>query len=222
MLIGLVGFANSGKGTAGDILIDELGFEQDSFAAPLKDALAAMFCWPRDLLEGNTKEGRKWRETVDEWWAERLGIPNFTPRMAMQNVGTDVIRRHFNDNLWILSLERRFLNRKNQNVVVTDCRFPNELDLLRRLGGKIVRVKRGPEPEWWDEAVAFNHHNSLHIFDDPKMDKNQFFGAKYGIHESEYAWIGQPFELTIENIEGNLDHLRNTIREFVRSVEDRR
>ena len=78
-IIGLVGFADSGKGTASRILIEQ-GWQPIAFADALKDALTAVFGWSRHLLEGDTVESRKWRETVDPWWAAKLSIPHFTPR----------------------------------------------------------------------------------------------------------------------------------------------
>ena len=53
MIIGLVGFIGSGKDTVASRFIS-YGCVKDSFAAPLKDACAAIFGWPRELLEGDT------------------------------------------------------------------------------------------------------------------------------------------------------------------------
>ena len=66
MIIGLVGFIGSGKGTVGDLLSQE-GFIPDSFARPLKDACSSIFGWPRELLEGNTEFSRTWREQPDKF-----------------------------------------------------------------------------------------------------------------------------------------------------------
>ena len=85
-LISLVGFAGAGKDSVGRILVDHYGYRSFSFAESLKDSLASIFCWRRTMLEGKTNESRAWRETVDEWWADKLGIPHFTPRWAMQNI----------------------------------------------------------------------------------------------------------------------------------------
>ena len=52
MIIGLLGFAGSGKGTVADILVSK-GFKKESFADPVKDAVAAIFGWERSLLEGD-------------------------------------------------------------------------------------------------------------------------------------------------------------------------
>jgi hypothetical protein len=40
------------------------------------------------------------------------------------------------------------------DVVISDCRFPNEIRAIKQAGGIVVRVVRGPEPEWYDAAVS--------------------------------------------------------------------
>ena len=61
------------------------------------------------MLEGSTHESRQWREKVDTWWAEKLNRPGFTPRIALQLVGTDLWRNQFNDGIWLLSFEKKLL-----------------------------------------------------------------------------------------------------------------
>lgn len=100
-------------------------------------------------MEGLTPASRAWREAEDPWWAEKLGRPGFSPRVALQVVGTDLLRTHLHPDVWVMSLQRRLENalEAGQRVVVSDVRFPGEMDLLRRLGGKIVIVERGSEAE---------------------------------------------------------------------------
>lgn len=73
MIVGLVGFIGSGKGTVADIMTTEHGFSKESFAGGVKDAASVIFGWDRKLLEGDTEESRAWRETPDEYWSEKLG-----------------------------------------------------------------------------------------------------------------------------------------------------
>jgi hypothetical protein len=129
MLIGILGRMNSGKGTVADELVEVYGFRQDSFAATLKDITSQIFGWDRELLSGSSSESREFREEVDEWWSEKLGIPNFTPRLALQLIGTDVFRNNFHENIWVLSAMRRYQD--GENVVISDCRFPNEVQIIR-------------------------------------------------------------------------------------------
>ena len=133
MIIGLLGFIGSGKGTVANILQQEYNFKPDSFASSLKDACAAIFDWPRDLLEGDTVESRAWREVTDDWWAQKLGIPDFTPRLALQLIGTDSLRNYFHQDIWFLTLQNRLRKNPDANVVISDVRFPNEVKMVKEI-----------------------------------------------------------------------------------------
>ena len=199
-LIGLCGFIGSGKGTVANILVNEYGFVEDSFAATLKDAVAAVFGWPRHLLEGDTAESRAWREEVDPWWSEKIGR-DVTPRWVLQYWGTDLCRTHFHADIWILSLERKILN-STDNVVIADCRFPNEVEMIKRLGGEVWRVKRGAEPEWYQDAINFNTGPSQIGW---AIGKHRL--QELGVHPSEYSWVGSNFDKVLIN-DGSIDDLR--------------
>lgn len=202
MIIGLVGFIGSGKGTVGDIL-ETQGFSKDSFAKPLKDACSIMFGWPREMLEGDTEVSRKWREEPDSFWSEKFGY-TFTPRLALQLMGTEAGRNVFHQDVWVISL----LNRaKGKNVVVTDVRFKNEINYIQQNGGVIVRVRRGEEPEWYklaeDAAAGFS---------------SAIMGMKdKGIHQSEWDWIGSEFNYTIDN-DGTVNELGNKVKELLQFI----
>lgn len=217
-IIGIVGFLGSGKNTAGKFLINDYGYKPDSFASPLKDCASVVFNWDRDLLEGETDESRVWRDQPDEWWSKRLDWDNhplnylnkpFTPRLALQLWGTDLFRKSFFNDIWIASLEHR-LHTQEGKTVVTDCRFPNEISTIRKMGGKVIRVKRGPEPDWWDIALAANSETFLHA---PEAAKEL---DKLGVHISEWAWVGQEFDATLTN-DGTLSELEEKVKCFLMS-----
>ena len=154
MIISVSGAINSGKDTIAEYLVAEHGFTQVSFASNLKDVLSKIFNWDRELLEGKTELSREWREAVDKWWATRLGIPQLTPRWVMQHFATEVCRTGFHDDIWVASLEKSIMN-SSANVVISDCRFPNELKMVQRLG-HTIHVTRGVDPEWHDIASNAN------------------------------------------------------------------
>lgn len=207
-MIGLVGFIGSGKTTVSNILQNEHAFVSTSFASILKDCVSSIFGWKRELLEGDTEESRVFREQIDEWWSIHLGKTNFTPRFALQHLGTEVLRNHFHNDIWILALEKRLQEEfKNGNVVIADCRFPNEIDMVRRNGGRIVWIQRGADPEWIDIAKRANRGS----FDDrQKMSNN------YGhVHISEWAWlIEHNIDVIIEN-NGTLQDLGQSIKNLL-------
>jgi len=203
MIIGVVGFIGSGKDTVADYLQNFHQYRRESFASTLKDAVSSVFGWDRTMLEGRTKEAREWRECVDPWWAERLAMPTLTPRWVLQYWGTEVCRRGFHDDIWIASLENKLRNSKD-NIVISDCRFPNEISSIRNAGGKIIWVQRGALPDWYDTAVEANRGNNVAI-NDLKMQK---------IHASETSWVGTEFDHTLDN-NGSIDELYQQVKTLV-------
>lgn len=212
MIIGFVGFIGSGKDTAADYLVNFHGFRRDSFANSLKDAISYVFGWDRILMEGRTKESREWREQVDSWWAERLGMPNLTPRWVMQYWGTEVCRQGFHDDIWIASVENRMRKTKD-NIVISDVRFPNEILAIHKSGGKVIRVKRGLDPEWYEDAVKVNSGPQNIGW---MISKTKIQDLK--IHPSETSWIGHKIDQTIEN-NGSIDDLFKELEHLVKNQE---
>jgi hypothetical protein len=189
MIVGFVGLIGSGKDTAADLLVNDFGFKRDSFANSLKDAVSKIFHWDRDMLQGLSAESRAWREEVDDWWAQRLGIPHLTPRWVLQFFGTDVCRDYFSNDIWVASLERKLMQTKD-NVVISDVRFANEIWAIKDAGGSIIRLQRGALPEWWDTARYF----------DSRENAAQIMREKYlGVHASEWAWVSEGEDYVIHN-----------------------
>jgi len=186
-LIAICGFQGSGKDTLANILIEK-GYTKVSFAGLLKDVVATIFTWNRDLLEGTTEKSRQWRETVDDWWSTRLNIPNLTPRYVLQQIGTDVFRNHFHPDIWVAAIERKISNMSG--VVITDCRFPNEIEMIKKLNGSIIHIFRGELPSWFGIDIP----NDIHI--------------------SELLWTKYKFDKTINNNK-DIKHLKSELIKFL-------
>jgi hypothetical protein len=206
MIIGVCGFIGSGKDTVADYLQNFHEFRRESFASTLKDAVSAVFGWDRTMLEGRTKEAREWREQVDPWWAARLDMPTLTPRWVLQYWGTEVCRKGFHDDIWIASLENK-LRKSKDNVVISDCRFPNEIKSIKDSGGMIVWVKRGSLPDWYNLAVEANQGFNFAVQELKRLK----------IHASETAWVGTEFDAVVDN-NGTIDELYSQIKNL---LEDR-
>jgi len=200
LIIGLVGWIGSGKNTVADILSTQHDYRKDSFAAPLKDATANIFNWPRKTLEGDTDHSRHFRECVDPYWANKLQIKNFTPRLALQIVGTELFREHFHPKIWLDSLEHRYIAGGQKPTIITDCRFRNELAFIKQMGGFTIRVKRGDDPHWTELAKQAQQGNDFAI--------QQL--SDIGIHASEWDHTGVLVDFIIEN-NGTLEQLTDKV-----------
>jgi hypothetical protein len=209
MILGVTGLIGSGKDTIADYLVTEHGFKRVSFAASLKDAVSAVFGWDREMLEGTTKASRAWREEVDTWWAERLAMPELTPRWVLQYWGTDVFRNHFHTDIWVASVENK-LRQTKDNVVITDCRFANEVNAIKTAGGTTCRVFRGENPIWYQSAVDYNkgpNGNAGWALGKGVLDRNK-------VHASEYSSVGLKYDHFIKN-DGSILDLHEQINQLL-------
>jgi len=191
MIIGLCGLIGSGKGTVADILVDEHKFEKISFADKLKDAVSVLFDWDREMLEGETSESRFWREQEDTFWTKETGR-KITPRLVLQEFGTDCMRNGFFDGVWVSFVRKRIIENPEINFVIPDVRFVNEADIIKGLGGKVWCVKRGPDPLWFRQYVDLDIEPT-------------------DVHSSEWRWAKVAFDHNIYN-EGTIDDLKSQVQ----------
>ena len=191
MIIGLCGLIGSGKGTVADILVDEHKFEKISFADKLKDAVSVLFDWDREMLEGETSESRFWREQEDTFWTKETGR-KITPRLVLQEFGTDCMRNGFFDGVWVSFVRKRIIENPKINFVIPDVRFVNEADIIKGLGGKVWCVKRGPDPLWFRQYVDLDIEPT-------------------DVHSSEWRWAKVAFDHNIYN-EGTIDDLKSQVQ----------
>ena len=186
---GMCGFLGSGKNTVAATLQQQTGALTHSFAQPLKDAVSVVFGWDRAMLEGDTPESREWREQPDAHWSSVFGY-DFTPRYALQYVGTELFR-NWQSDIWVESVRARL--HPNQTHIVTDARFRNEMALVRSIGGTVVWVYR-PNTAYHDTIYPIlTRRAPLHCED---------FAFLQGAHSSETMFLREGADLinvVIEN-----------------------
>jgi len=129
MIIGLGHKARSGKDTVAEFLVNQYGFEPISFAKALKHTCKALFDLTDDQVFGDKKL------EVDTFW----GV---TPVRLQQVLGTDIIRENFDANHWVKIVEKKVTESPDINWVITDMRFENEANWVKRMGGTTIRVDR--------------------------------------------------------------------------------
>lgn len=157
-LIGISGKRRAGKDTVAQFLTTR-GYFVSAFATPLKDACRAVFGFTHSQVQTAgfplTPAQEQEKSTVDPYW----GV---TPGWVLQVVGTECFREAFGRkwaaqtgrdpaeaaDVWVLAKERFLCEaRETDKIVITDVRFENEARMIRRLGGKLVRVERPGLPE---------------------------------------------------------------------------
>ena len=136
-LIAFTGPAGAGKSTAADALVEE-GWVRVKFADPLKNMMRAFYtsCGLEDSAYIEARIEGAFKEEPDPFLKGR------TPRHAMQTLGTEWGRECVHQNLWVEAWSQKVMNMfdRDLDVVVDDCRFPNEAAAVRALGGRVVEV----------------------------------------------------------------------------------
>jgi dephospho-CoA kinase len=185
-IIGITGKKYSGKDTIGEYLINKYGYIRIGFADALKDICALIFGFNKEQLYGDKKE------IIDNFW----GI---TPRKAFQEIGTKIFRKNMDEvipdigeNLWVIVVEKKIKDMMEKNpeskFVITDLRFSNESNFIKKFGGFQIRVNRT------------NIHNNLYSLHESEKNIDKL-NVDYEIYNND----------TIENLYLDLDNLFNNM-----------
>jgi len=151
MIIGLSGYARSGKDTVAEVLVRDFGFERVAFADPIRQILYAM---------NPHIDGEHLASMVDTYGWD-ITKTKAEVRELLQSLGY-AARQHINPNVWIMAAFGQM--RKDRNYVIADVRFRNEATAIREFGGQVWRVERpGVEAvnshvsEWEMDGYEFDH-----------------------------------------------------------------
>lgn len=162
MLIGLIGKKYSGKDTFGNFLIQYYQFHKKAFADPLKECCKTLF-----HLSDEQLNDCELKETIISEW-------NLSPRQIMQKVGTDLFRNHFHEEFWLKLFEIWYKEHSHLNIVCTDVRFENEAELIKKLGGILIKIDRPIQFMDYDnhesEQLLFNLYDFT-IINDSSIDE---------------------------------------------------
>jgi dephospho-CoA kinase len=151
MIIGITGLAGHGKDTIGNILVEQHGYTRAAFADKVREAALA--------INPHVRHGSVARRLADlvfvEGWDNAKQSSDV--RQLLQRIGTDMGRNLLGADVWINALFRTLDDSKN--YVITDVRFPNEVDAIRQRGGEIWRVHR---PNY-DNGVGSDHESEQFV-----------------------------------------------------------
>jgi hypothetical protein len=147
MIVGLSGYARSGKDTVAELLCLNYDYKRVSFADPMREALY--------VLSPRIDSIVRLSEYVDDYgWDTAKQNPEV--RRLLQVFGTEIGRKQFGTDFWV-DMALKDLD-SNSLVVISDVRFPNEAEAIKKLGGSIWRINR-------HNHSAVNGHLSEHAMD---------------------------------------------------------
>lgn len=175
LIIGIGYKARTGKDTAAEYLTEHYHFERVGFADALKRGVKGMFTLTHNQIWGDEKL------VEDPYWGK-------TPVQLLQEIGTDVMRDHYDADIWVkaaFKMVEKIHNGKMSNgphVVIPDVRFPNEAKAIKEAGGYLVRIDR-PEEDRGDTGRDPNHPSEVALADfrgwDFKIDNSYTLKTLY-------------------------------------------
>ncbi len=165
-VLGLSGWARSGKDSVAEFLEERCGYTKMSFAQPMKDALVTLNPMI-DVLD--SRVNLKTALGGMDW--DYLKSVSTEIRPLLQRLGTEVGRQMFDENFWVdLALKQIPDGAK---VVFADVRFPNEAEAVRKLGGQVWRIERdgyGPANDHISEHALNKYDFDQRIYNDKDLE----------------------------------------------------
>lgn len=202
-LIGLCGRKRSGKTTAAEILVEELGYAHLSFAEPIRRAVA-------DILAVSRAELEAIKEDAIDWLDGR------TPRDMMQTMGTEWGRDRVHPELWVRKCMRdaSAFRERGKPVVISDVRFDNEAWAIRDAGGIVIDISREKADrvdhrKWWQKLLGRAEHASERGVSEHAIDYRVF-------NVNDIAWLKQELLRAVATGEREIGDTRDIIQDISR------
>lgn len=164
-IIGVGGERRSGKDTfvtllRGVFFEKGLGATRIAFADPLKSGVMEMLGLTHQQVYGSLED----KETVDPHWG-------FTPRWALQFVGTELMRQQVREDVWLHTPNgpiQKAIRNPQSIILVPDVRFPNERQIIHDLGGVTVHTHRRPSLRGCGEDQYSQHASEAKVHEPPE------------------------------------------------------
>lgn len=168
MIIVISGKARAGKDTLAEIMKNKFkeNYFPIAYAYVLKKTCAEAFDLSREQLYGDLKEvpDTRYRKMTD-----KDEVVYWTPREILQHMGTEAYRAVDND-FWVKQLFKLIDRNKLENIIITDARFPNEINAAKERGGIHIKIQRESEgaaqgKSHASETSLDNYDNADYIVD---------------------------------------------------------
>lgn len=171
MIIGIMGARGAGKDTVADVLVEEFGYTKVAFADPLREIAAAI-----DPVVGVSGYAHMiyYNDAVASLGYTEAKETYPELRRFLQRLGTEAGRQVLGEDFWVDQFLEKVSRLGTDKIVATDCRFPNEVDTVRQMNGRIWTVVReGHDPN--DEHASERYWREI--------DPNLYLYNQYDLEE---------------------------------------
>ncbi|MGW2514993.1 deoxynucleotide monophosphate kinase family protein [Streptomyces scopuliridis] len=168
--VGVIGRARTGKDTAGQWLVDNRGYRRIGFADPLKEAALKLNPIIDVVDYGDTLESLA--EIVERFGWEQAKDRNPEIRRILQELGASI--RAIDPEFWLRTALAKVTaaNEDGVPVVITDVRYPNEAESLKRAGFHLVYIDRPgvPHLDHESEGALTSDDAAFHVMNSATVD----------------------------------------------------
>lgn len=185
MIIAITGKSNHGKDTLADYIVKKYKYTKISFASPIKEICKIIFGFTENQLYSSDKD-------------KILPELNKTPREMLHYIGNDILKYKYDTDIWVKCLERILINNKNSNYVISDLRFINEYEMLKKYNTLIIKIQRNIINEINDiEEIDKIDYNELIINNDDKEELYKNFDIIYNKYYKQENKLEKKIKLKI-------------------------
>lgn len=173
MILAISGKKQAGKSTAFDFIKSKYhNAKEYALADKLKTicidtlGLSHNQCYGSDL-EKNTLTSLKWEQMPEiakmllnhapiDIQVNKSGF--MTGREVMQFVGTDIFRK-IDAEVWVKACFDQIKTDQPEIAVISDVRFPNEVESVNKYGGKVIRLSRNVFNDYHQSETALDDYD---------------------------------------------------------------
>lgn len=132
-----------------------------AFASALKDIAMGLFNIPRENLFGTDEQKNaispyKWEDMPTKVKGKSGPM---TYREFMQYFGTNICRKIYPE-IWTSRVLADIKAEESLYAIISDARFPNEIEAVKAVGGKVIKLTGGLTGDEHDSEVALDGYDN--------------------------------------------------------------
>src|SRR3990167_45271 len=169
IIISLSGKKGTGKSFVANYLSSKYGFWEYAWASPIKEIIAKqLFNLTKEQLYGKEKE-----LILKEW--------GYSPRQLFQIIGTNCFRNHISKDIWVKiglkKIQEKLILPDHQDLVISDSRFPEEINAIKRLKGITILIQKINETskDEHQSEIALDNYKFEYIIKASAGDLNSLY-----------------------------------------------